>query len=101
MKLKLIKHSDMCLPSPLSFSSHPASEIRPLNDCSGLVILFLEYSLILTKYHGGVMLGYKSSSDNFRKFLVFNWMHMIGKDFNVLIHYDLLIKKIRQYKIIT
>ena len=42
------------------------------------------------------MLGYKSSSDNFRKFLVFNWMHMIGKDFNVLIHYDLLIKKIRQ-----
>ena len=29
-------------------------------------------------------------SDNFRKCLVFNWMHMIGKDFNVLIHYDLL-----------
>ena len=32
-----------------------------------------------------VMLGYKSVSDNFRKYLVFNWMHMIGKDFNVYI----------------
>ena len=31
------------------------------------------------------MLGYKSVSDNFRKCLVFNWMHMIGKDFNVYI----------------